>query len=64
MRVIFIASLIVLTALLPLAALPLVIVPVVAALLLVVARVTPVASTGAQPVALLALTRFRAPPSR
>jgi hypothetical protein len=61
-RNVLIFGLILLAAFLPLAVLPVAI--TVAATLVFVAAVTPFASAGARPVALLALSRLRAPPSR
>jgi|GEM_PF-2756014 len=62
-RTVLIIGLMVLAAVLPLAVLPFVIV-VVAVAVVVVADAVPFAGPTTQPVALLALALFRAPPSR
>ena len=63
-RTVLIAGLMLLAAFLPLAALPLVLAVLVVGSLVFIARVALFVSADAQPVALLALTHFRAPPSR
>ena len=63
-RIVLILGLMLLAACLPLAALPLVIVVTVAVAIVVVVDAVPFAGSNAQPVALLSLALFRAPPSR
>lgn len=63
MRTALIFGLLLLAACLPLAVLP-VVVFVLAVALVAVSAAVPFASSNAQPVALLALSLFRAPPSR
>ena len=63
-RTVLIIGLMLLAACLPLAALPFVIFVTVAAAIIIVADAVPFAGSSAQPVALLALSLFRAPPSR
>lgn len=64
MRTALVFGLILLAAFLPLAALPLTLALLVVASLVFIACLTLFVSADAQPVALLALTFFRAPPSR
>jgi hypothetical protein len=63
-RTVLIIGLMLLAAFLPLAALPLAFAVLVVASLVFIARLVLFVSCDAQPVALLALTFFRAPPSR
>ena len=64
MRAAFVFGLILLATFLPLAAFPLTLAVPVVATLVFLAHVALFVSADAQPVALLALTFFRAPPSR
>jgi len=63
-RTVLIVGLMLLAAFLPLAVLPLTLATLVVGWLIFIACVTLYVSADAQPVALLALTLFRAPPSR